>query len=140
MNGKLLLSGFLLFTSSFAIAQDKIIDNIIKEANENSQLEKLAHELLDVVGPRLVGTPQMKQANDWVVKKYADWGISAKNEQWGQWRGWERGVTHVDLVSPRLRTLEATQLAWSPSTNGKPIKAEAIILPENIVDSVSFQK
>lgn len=140
MNGKLLLSGLLLFTSSFVIAQDKVIDNIIKEANENSQLEKLAHELLDVVGPRLVGTPQMKQSNDWVVQKYADWGISAKNEQWGQWRGWERGVTHVDLVSPRLRTLEATQLAWSPSTNGKPIKAEAIILPENIVDSVSFQK
>ncbi len=140
MNRKLLLPSLLLFTSSFVFSQDKVIDNIVKEANENSQLEKLAHELLDVVGPRLVGTPQMKQANDWVVRKYADWGISAKNEQWGQWRGWERGVTHVDLVSPRLRTLEATQLAWSPSTNGKPIKAEAIILPENIVDSVSFQK
>ena len=140
MNRKLILSGFLLFTSSFAFAQDKVIDNIIKEANENSQLEKLAHELLDVVGPRLVGTPQMKQAGDWAIKKYADWGISAKNEHWGQWRGWERGVTHVDLVSPRLRTLEATQLAWSPSTNGKPIKAEAIILPENITDSASFQK
>lgn len=140
MNTKLLLPSLLLFTSSFVFAQDKVVDNIIKEANENSQLEKLAHELLDVVGPRLVGTPQMKQANDWVVKKYADWGISAKNEQWGQWRGWERGVTHVDLVSPRLRTLEATQLAWSPSTSGKPIKAEAIILPENITDSISFQK
>lgn len=140
MNKKLFLPSLLLFTWSFVFAQDKVIDNIIKEANENSQLEKLAHELLDVVGPRLVGTPQMKQANDWVVKKYANWGISAKNEQWGQWRGWERGITHVDLVSPRLRTLEATQLAWSPSTNGKPIKAEAIILPENIVDSISFQK
>ncbi len=140
MKTKVFLSGLLLFTSSFVIAQDKVVDNIIKEANENSQLEKLAHELLDVVGPRLVGTPQMKQSNDWVIKKYADWGISAKNEQWGQWRGWERGITHVDLVSPRLRSLEATQLAWSPSTNGKAVKAEAIILPEMIVDSVSFQK
>jgi hypothetical protein len=140
MNRKLFLPGLLLFTSSFVFAQDKVIDNIIKEANTNSQLESLAHELLDVVGPRLVGTPQMKQANDWVVKKYTDWGISAKNEQWGQWRGWERGITHVDLLSPRVRTLEATQLAWSPSTNGKAIKAEAIILPEEIADSASFQK
>ncbi len=140
MKTKLLLSGLLLFTSSLVFAQDKIVDNIIKEVNENSQLEKLAHELLDVVGPRLVGTPQMQQANDWVVQKYKDWGISAKNEKWGEWRGWERGVTHVDLVSPRLRTLEATQLAWSPSTNGKAVKAEAIILPEMIVDSISFQK
>lgn len=140
MNKKLLLPSLLLFTSSFVFAQDKVVDNIIKEANENSHLEKLAHELLDVVGPRLVGSPQMKQANDWVIKKYADWGIGAKNEQWGQWRGWERGITHVDLVSPRLRTLEATQLAWSPSTNGKTINAEAIILPENITDSVAFQQ
>ncbi|RZL58613.1 MAG: peptidase M28, partial [Pedobacter sp.] len=140
MNKKLLLPSLLLFTSSFTFAQDKkLIDNIVKEVNENSQLEKLAHELLDVVGPRLVGSPQMKQANDWAVKKYGEWNISAKNEKWGEWRGWERGVTHIDLVSPRLRTLEGTQLAWSPSTNGKAINAEAIILPA-ITDSVAFQQ
>jgi carboxypeptidase Q len=140
MNKKLLFSALFLCASASVFAQDKkIIDNIVKEVNENSQLEKLAHELLDVVGPRLVGSPQMKQANDWAVKKYSDWGISAKNEKWGEWAGWERGITHIDLVSPRVRTLEGTQLAWSPSTNGKAINAEAIILPE-ITDSVSFQK
>ncbi|CAH0268843.1 Aminopeptidase YwaD [Pedobacter sp. Bi27] len=140
MNKKLLFSALLLCTSTCIFAQDKkIIDNIVKEVNENTQLEKLAHELLDVVGPRLVGSPQMKQANDWAVKKYSDWGISAKNEKWGEWAGWERGITHIDLISPRVRTLEGTQLAWSPSTNGKTINAEAIILPA-ITDSVSFQK
>jgi len=140
MNKKLLFSALFLCASTSLFAQDrKVIDNIIKEVNENSQLEKLAHELLDVVGPRLVGSPQMKQANDWAVKKYSDWGISAKNEKWGEWAGWERGITHIDLVSPRVRTLEGTQLAWSPSTNGKTINAEAIILPE-ITDSASFQK
>lgn len=140
MNKKLLFSALFLCASASVFAQDrKVIDNIVKEVNENSQLEKLAHELLDVVGPRLVGSPQMKQANDWAVKKYSDWGISAKNEKWGEWAGWERGITHIDLVSPRVRTLEGTQLAWSPSTNGKAINAEAIILPA-ITDSVSFQK
>ncbi|MGM9478701.1 M20/M25/M40 family metallo-hydrolase [Pedobacter sp. GSP4] len=140
MNKKLLFSALFMCASAGVFAQDrKIIDNIVKEVNENSQLEKLAHELLDVVGPRLVGSPQMKQANDWAVKKYSDWGISAKNEKWGEWAGWERGITHIDLISPRVRTLEGTQLAWSPSTNGKAINAEAIILPQ-ITDSVSFQK
>ena len=140
MNKKLLFSALFLCASTSLFAQDqKIINNIVKEVNENSQLEKLAHELLDVVGPRLVGSPQMKQANDWAVKKYSDWGISAKNEKWGEWAGWERGVTHIDLISPRVRTLEGTQLAWSPSTNGKNINAEAIILPK-ITDSSSFQK
>lgn len=140
MNKKLLFSALFLCASASVFAQDrKVIDNIVKEVNENSQLEKLAHELLDVVGPRLVGSPQMKQANDWAVKKYSDWGISAKNEKWGEWAGWERGITHIDLISPRVRTLEGTQLAWSPSTNGKAINAEAIILPA-ITDSISFQK
>ncbi|RZJ68364.1 MAG: peptidase M28, partial [Flavobacterium sp.] len=121
-----------MLSSSFVFAQSKeaFVANVTKEATENSQLEKLAHELLDVVGPRLVGTPQMKQAGDWAVKKYGEWGISSRMENWGEWRGWERGITHIDLMSPRLRTLEGTQLAWSPSTvKGKPINAEAIVLP-----------
>ncbi len=128
-----------LFCSSLAYAQSKnpIIDMIVKEATENSQLEKLAHELLDGVGPRLIGTPQMKKAHEWAVAKYGTWGISARTEAWGQWRGWERGVTHIDLVSPRLRTLEGTQLAWSPSTK-KPINAEAIVLPL-VTDSNAFK-
>ena len=54
----------IFFLSSFSLmAQEKdaVVEAIIKEANENSQLKKLGHELMDVVGPRLVGTPQMKQ-------------------------------------------------------------------------------
>lgn len=138
---RLLLFIATMLSSSFAFAQtkDAFVKNVTNEANNNSQLEKLAHELLDVVGPRLVGTPQIKQAGDWAVKKYSDWGIKAKQEKWGEWRGWERGITHIDLVSPRVRTLEGTQLAWSPSTNGKAIHAEAVVLPL-VADSVAFVK
>lgn len=103
---------FLLLSTSLAFAQVKnpVIEGIVKEANENSQLEKLAHELTDVVGPRLVGTPQMQNAHNWAVAKYKEWGIPARNEKWGEWRGWERGITHVDLIHPRVRTLEASSL------------------------------
>lgn len=116
-----------------------VIDNIIKEANENSQLEQLAHELLDVVGPRLVGSPQMQNAHDWVVDKYTNWGIPAKNEQWGEWLGWERGITHMDMVSPRIQTLDGTQLAWSPSTKSKGVTAEVILIP-TVNNRVDFNK
>jgi len=67
--------------------KDAVIDNIVKEENENSQLPKLAHELFDVIGPRLVGTPQMEQARDWALAKYNNWGITARSEKWGEWRG-----------------------------------------------------
>lgn len=89
-----LLLGFLILTTGIGFSQesDDIVSQIVAEANENSQLENLAHELMDVVGPRLVGTPQMKAANDWAIATYKKWGIEAQNEQWGTWRGWERGI------------------------------------------------
>jgi hypothetical protein len=119
--------------------EDSVLPKIWQEAMENSQLEKLAHELLDVIGPRLVGTPPMQKAHDWAVAKYTGWGVAARNEQWGKWRGWERGVTHVDLLAPRVRTLEGTMLAWSPGTPKNGIQAGTIIIPE-AADSAAFQK
>src|SRR5688572_12417659 len=96
----LLLFVFLILSiSGFTQIKDPIVEQIIQEANENSQLENLAFELIDSIGARLVGTPQMKQAHDWAVAKYSAWGISAKNEQWGEWRGWERGISHIDMIS-----------------------------------------
>ncbi len=141
MKNQLKTAIFAFVLGVFALnAQTKnpIVDNIVKEATENSQLEPLAHELLDVIGPRLVGTPQMKRAHDWAVAKYKSWGIEAKNEQWGEWKGWERGVTHIDMVSPRVQTLAGTQLAWNPSTGPKGVTAEVVILP-TVKDSMDFQ-
>ena len=116
-----------------------LVKNIVAEATNNSQLEKLAHELMDGIGPRLVGTPQMKQANDWAVAKYKSWGINAKNEQWGEWRGWERGTTHIDMISPRVKSLEGMQLAWSPSTAGKTVTGEVVLVPD-LGDSNAFRQ
>lgn len=115
-----------------------MVQQIVAEANDHSQLERLAHELTDVIGPRLVGTPQMKAAHDWAVQQFADWGINARNEQWGEWRGWERGICHIDLVAPRVVTLYGRQLAWSPSTNEAGITAGIVIVPD-LEDSLAFQ-
>ena len=135
-----LIFGTILTSSLSAQNKDSIIvQQIMKEASENSQLQKMAHELFDVIGPRLVGTPQMKQAHDWAVNNYKTWGITARNEQWGEWRGWERGVTHIDLVSPRVRSLEGMMLAWSPGTQGKTVSGEAILIPEILLGVIQDQ-
>ena len=90
--------------------KDPVVEAIIKEEQDNSQLKLLAHELFDSIGPRLVGSPQMEQARDWALAKYKSWDIHAEAQNWGVWRGWERGISHIDMVSPRVRSLEATQL------------------------------
>jgi hypothetical protein len=134
---------FLLLTlcagRSFAQLKDSVIDNIVKEENENSQLTQLAHELFDKIGPRLVGTPQMEQANEWAVAKYTGWGIPARNEKWGEWHGWERGISHIDMIYPRAKSLEGTQLAWSPGMGKNTVVAELVILPD-VADSMAFQR
>jgi len=138
-NGITVLFFAIIVSPIFAQNKDSVlISSIVKEATEHSQLEKLAHELLDGIGPRLVGTPQMKQANDWAIAKYAGWGITAKNEQWGEWRGWQRGISHIDMVTPRVKSLEGTQLAWCAATGAKGVTAEIIILPD-VADSIAFK-
>lgn len=124
------LSILFITFSAIILAQETTVNKIIKEASDNSQLEQIAHELMDGIGPRLVGTPEMQQAHEWAVKKYQSWGITARNEQWGEWRGWQRGITHIDMISPRVKTLEGTQLAWNPSTGSKGVTAETIVFPD----------
>ncbi|MCZ2459260.1 MAG: M20/M25/M40 family metallo-hydrolase [Chitinophagales bacterium] len=116
---------------------DPVIQKMVDEEMNNSQLKVLAHELMDKIGPRLVGTPKMQQAHDWAVAKYKSWGVEARNEKWGEWRGWERGVSHIDMIAPWVKTLAGTQLAWCPSTKGKTITADVIILPD-LADSAAF--
>lgn len=134
----LAVPAILLLTAQLR-AQDatQVVAQIEKEATENSQLQSLAHQLMDVIGPRLVGTPQMQAAHDWAVATFAGWGIDAANEQWGTWRGWQRGICHIDLLEPRLVSLHGRQLAWSPGTPAKGITAGLITLPE-VTDSLAF--
>ncbi|WP_068598558.1 M20/M25/M40 family metallo-hydrolase [Vaginella massiliensis] len=114
-------------------AQQKFIENIQQEVYTSTHLEQMAFELLDGIGPRLVGSPQMEKANDWAMAKFKEWGVRGERHNYGQWRAWERGTSSVTMTYPRVLSLNATQLAWSPATK-KPVEAEVIILPKNAND------
>jgi len=103
---------------------------------DSSQTYSLAQTLLDSIGPRLTGSPGIKSGNNWLVATYKRWGINARNEHYGTWRGWRRGVTHIDLIAPRVRSLEGTMLAWSPGTKGA-VEGKVVILPD-AADSTTF--
>jgi carboxypeptidase Q len=118
---------------------DPVIRKIWAEAMDSSQLEGLAHQLLDVIGPRVTGTPQLLNAGSWVVDTYGSWGIPASSEQYGTWRGWERGITHIDLLEPRVRTLEGMMHAFSPGTKKGGVTGRVVILPD-AADSATFYR
>jgi carboxypeptidase Q len=132
----------LLLATGTAAAQSFSTDNPVLRriwslGMDSSQTYQLSQALFDSVGPRLTGSPAFKSGSDWLIGKYQSWGVQARAEPYGTWRGWRRGATHIDLVSPRVRTLAGTMLAWSPGTAGKVVRGELLLLPD--VDSAAFR-
>jgi len=99
---------------------DPVLRRIWAIGMDSSRVEQLAGTLLDSIGPRLTGTEIQHNAQNWLVSMYKSWGIDAKNEQYGTWRGWRRGTSHVDLLAPRVRTLGAPFAALSDLAGPPP--------------------
>ena len=117
--------------------EDEVIQEIWEHAMEDSQIRSLAQTLMDSIGPRLTGSPSMDAAHDWAVETYEGWGIDARNEEYGTWVGWDRGLSHIDLIEPRRRSLEGMNLAWSPGTEG-PVEGPVVQVPE-VSDPEEFE-
>lgn len=134
MNKKYAFLGLTAFVSVTINAQNfqqnkqAVYNQIINEVETNNQLEHLAFELLDEIGPRLVGSPQMEQAHNWVVATYKKWNIKAENIPYGEWKSWQRGTTEITMTSPRIKSIEGTQLAWNINTK-KAVEAEVVAMP-----------
>ena len=115
---------------------DPVLKRLWTLGMDSSEVWPLAQALLDSIGPRLHGSPLIKSGHDWLVARYQQWGIAAKNEAYGTWRGWRRGVTHVDLLKPRLRTLEAHAMSMSAPSKGE-VTGGVAIFPD-VPDASAF--
>jgi hypothetical protein len=105
----------------------EMITAIRQEGFRDSKVMETASRLMDSIGPRLTGSPNMKRANEWTRKQLADWGLAnAHTETWEPFgRGWSYEVATVRMLSPDVAELLALPQAWSPGTNG-PIRAKAV--------------
>jgi carboxypeptidase Q len=116
---------------------DPVLKRMWAVGMDSSHTWDLAQVLFDSIGPRLTGTPHGKAASDWVMSMYRSWGIEPRSEQYGTWRGWRRGHSHIDMMKPWVRSLEATMLGYSPGTGGKDLAGTTVILPL-VKDSAEF--
>jgi len=110
--------------------EDPVLHRIWDEGMEHSRVWDFSQALMDSVGPRLTGSPGHEAGNQWLLDTYAELGIEARTESYGTWMRWRRGRTHVDLVEPRVRTLDATSLAWTPGTDGETVRGAVAVFPE----------
>jgi carboxypeptidase Q len=116
----------ILLVTSFSLAwsQERIdletITRIRYEGFHNSKVMDFASGLMDSIGERLTGSPNMKRANEWTRDQLTAMGLSnAHLEAWGPFgRGWANEYVNVRMTSPDVVTLLAYPKAWTPGTNG----------------------
>lgn len=93
---------------------------ILKEINDHSELMDNLEYLSDRIGPRLTGSPQLKQANDWTVEMFKKYGLTNVHlESYSIAHAWTRGKATARILSPTEHPLTIASAAWSPNTKGK---------------------
>jgi hypothetical protein len=112
---------------------DAVVERIWEEGMERSMTPALAQALMDSIGPRLAGSPELAAAQAWLLAVYESWGVPARSEEYGTWRGWRQGALHVDMVAPRPQTLEAELLAYSPGSDG-PVEGDVVVPPAGLTE------
>src|SRR5271154_2015018 len=113
--------------------------NIRDEALTHSHIMEYASGLMDGIGPRLTGSPNLKHANEWTRDQFTAMGCTnAHLEDWGEFgMGWQQLNTWVRMTSPDTAVFIAQAAPWSPSTNGA-VNGQAIWV--DIKDEKDFDK
>jgi carboxypeptidase Q len=113
-------------------AQEKVdlytVNRIKAEEFQNSKVMENAFYLTDVYGPRLTGSPGLKAAADWIVRRLTEWGTSNPElERWGPFgRGWSCVNFSAHQKEPQYSPLVGFARPWSPGTDG-PVSGEPVM-------------
>ena len=93
---------------------------IREEGLAHSHVMDFASALVDGIGPRLTGSPNLRRANEWTRDQLAAMGCTnAHLEDWGEFgMGWQQLNTWIRMTSPDTAVFIAQAAPWSPSTNG----------------------
>ncbi|HEX7139634.1 MAG TPA: M28 family peptidase, partial [Vicinamibacterales bacterium] len=116
------------------------IYRIKDEGLQRSKVMEIESYLTDVYGPRLTGSPNIREAAEWTQKTMKDWGLTGVHlETWPFGRGWQNQRMVAMAMTPRAFPLIAYPKAWTPGTNG-PVTGEAVIaVIENEHDFDTFK-
>src|SRR5271166_4699152 len=95
-------------------------DRIRDEGLHHSHVMEFASALMDGIGPRLTGSPNLHRANEWTRDQLTAMGcVNAHLEDWGEFgMGWQQLNTWVRMSAPDTAVFIAQAAPWSPSTNG----------------------
>ena len=140
----LLAPALSLLLTPLASAQGapEILDRIVEEGTENSQVWATLMYLSEEIGPRLTGSTNLQRANGWTRDEFTRLGLKNVHlDRWGELPvRFDRGPCSARLVEPEVRDFEFTARAWSAGTDG-PVRGPVLMYPttEEELEAVSGQ-
>ena len=123
----------LLAVSASAFAAGGVdhatLNRIIDEGLNRSELPMTASYLTDRIGGRMTNSPQMREAERWTQEQYRKWGLkNVRAEGFDFGRGWSFERVEVRMTKPRVLTMRAIPIAWTPGTQGT-LSAPVFVAP-----------
>ena len=104
-----------------------------------SEVMKTASYMMDVLGPRLSGSPGIRKSGEWVVEKMKSWGLTgASLEPFpedpsgannGFPRGWSNEKFYLHATAPNAFPVAGMSIGWTPGTPGL-VSGECILVTE----------
>jgi hypothetical protein len=109
------------------------------EGLNRSHVMEFATALMDGIGPRLTGSPNLMKANEWTRDTLTKIGLeNAHLEDWGEFGlGWQQLNTWARMVTPDTAILIVQATPWSPSTSG-PVTGDVVFV--SIQNDQDFDK
>ena len=109
------------------------------EGLNHSHVMEFASALMDGIGPRLTGSPNLDKANEWTRDTLTKIGLeNAHLEDWGEFGlGWQQLNTWARMVTPDTAVLIVQATPWSPSTPG-PVTGDVVFV--NIQNEKDFDQ
>lgn len=115
-----------------------MLARIRDEGLQRSQVMEHISWLSDVYGPRLTGSPAIKQASQWAQKKFKEWGLAnIHEEEWPFGKGWSLTRFSAHMTEPQVSPLIGYPKSWTPGTPGT-INADVVYAP--IQAEADFEK
>ena len=113
--------------------------SIRQEALAHSHIMEYASGLMDGIGPRLTGSPNLKRANEWTRDQLTAMGCTNGHlEDWGEFgMGWRQENTWLRMTAPDTAVMIAQAAPWSPATKGA-VRAPAVWV--DIREEKDFEK
>ena len=116
-----------------------VYQRIRDEGLNRSHVMEFATALMDGIGPRLTGSPNLMKANEWTRDTLTKIGLeNAHLEDWGEFGlGWQQLNTWARMVTPDTAILIVQATPWSPSTSG-PVTGDVVYV--SIQNDQDFDK